>query len=397
MSEPHTPAMTLDPDPEAIAVLSAKLRQMGYDDALQALRVDYFTAPFANLEEVARRFPALDDTLATAIRVFTFGEPAKPGALESGLGRELVEAALLCGLLRYDERHDHFDTGGFTLVTRLGQHFVVSANPYYPSFAPSNAAVYMGPDSYTLANALHARSATLPASGEALDLCCGSGIAGQSALTHRADLTWTGIDLSADAVAAAGFNATLNGVADRYRPRQGDLFAPVRGRRFDLVVANPPFIPVPDGLDFPVYGAGGEDGRLVLAPLLEHLPEHLNDGGRAVIYGEGIGRDGRLLLEDDVEALQNGGWDVTVTVIAEAPIESALYTLGVMLSRLKPPRLPEIVRWRDLFTRLQADRYAKFLIDVQAGEGRVAVRRVCPDPARLREARPGIQEAGERT
>ena len=45
------------------------------------------------------------------------------------------------------------------------------------------------------------------------------------------------------AVRCARTNALLNGVEDRVEVRQGDLFAPVAGLRFDVVLFNPPYFP----------------------------------------------------------------------------------------------------------------------------------------------------------
>ncbi|MCC6790773.1 MAG: methyltransferase [Thermomicrobiales bacterium] len=373
----------LDPDPECIAEIRRTLERVGFDAAQQALRPDYFTSPFPHLEQMERLLPALDPALATAIRLLAFGEPVPAAELEVQLGREFIEAGLIGGLLQIDEERETFDTGGYTLVSRLGHYFTVSANPYYPAFDPTNADVYMGPDSYTLAAWLQRRLAGLPTEGDALDLCTGSGIAGQSVAALRPGLNWAGVDLSPAATNAATFNAALNGVSDRYRAIEGDCYAPVQGRRYDLITANPPFIPVPAGLDFPVYGAGGEDGLTVLTPILRGLPGHLTDRSRAVVYSEGVGRDGRLLVADELETLAAAGLDVRLTVIAAATIENALYTLGVMLAAQRPPRLPEIVRWRDLFAGLGVDEYAKFVIEATPGRGSVVTRRVCPDPSRI--------------
>ena len=386
MTQPADLRPALEPDPEALAVLSHALLQLQYDDALMALRPDYFTSPFPHVEMVQKLLPGLPENLALAIRLFAFGEPVASTALETLLGRELVEAGLVSGLLQYDDQTDQFHTGGYTLISRLGLYFVVSANPYYATATADNADVYMGPDSYTLINALAARAHQLPTSGDALDLCCGSGIAGMSTLPWRPGLQWTGIDLSPGTVATANFNAMLNGYDQSYRAVQSNLFEAVSGRTFDLVVANPPFIPVPDGISYPIYGAGGSDGRLVLAPLLRALPKHLTPSGRAIIYGEGLSTEGRLLIEPDMDVLRDQGWDVRVTIFSEVTIERALYTLGHMLARMKPPRLPEIVHWRDLFRQLHVDRYVKFIIDVQRGSGECSVSRVCPDPEKLRSS-----------
>jgi len=88
-----------------------------------------------------------------------------------------------------------------------------------PAPAPSNA-----PDS------------TRP---QALDMGTGSGIG--AIFAARLGYQVVGVDLNPDAVRCARINVLLNDLDALVEIRPGDLFAPVAGRRFDLVVFNPPF------------------------------------------------------------------------------------------------------------------------------------------------------------
>jgi methylase of polypeptide subunit release factors len=88
------------------------------------------------------------------------------------------------------------------------------------------------------------------------------------------------VDIGARAVAMARLNAVLNG-ADRVEVRGGDLYAPVSGARFDLILANPPFVPAPRR--GPAYHSGGPRGDRVLRRVVTGLAAHLRSGGRAVI------------------------------------------------------------------------------------------------------------------
>ena len=72
---------------------------------------------------------------------------------------------------------------------------------------------------------------------------------------------------------------------------EGDLFGPVAGERFDLVIANPPFLPAPAGVTLPLCGDGGPTGDEVLRRILAGLEEHLTADGRALIYGEDLGSE----------------------------------------------------------------------------------------------------------
>src|SRR3954471_16648987 len=114
---------------------------------------------------------------------------------------------------------------------------------------------------------------------EALDLCSGTGILGLTAA--RLGARATAIDLSRRAVLNARLNARLNRL--ELEALRGDLFAPVEGRRFDLIVSNPPYIPAPPGTV--TNGAArawdaGPDGRALLDRICDAAATHLRPGGR---------------------------------------------------------------------------------------------------------------------
>ena len=117
---------------------------------------------------------------------------------------------------------------------------------------------------------------------EVLDLCSGTGILGLTAA--RLGAKATAVDVSLRAVLNARLNARLNGLA--LTVLRGDLFAPVEGRRFDLIVSNPPYIPAPPGAA--PRGAArawdaGPDGRAFLDRICDHAAAHLRSRGRILI------------------------------------------------------------------------------------------------------------------
>ncbi len=73
-----------------------------------------------------------------------------------------------------------------------------------------------------------------------LDLGTGSGVAAVFAARHGCAVVAT--DVNPAAVRCAKVNALLNGLESRIEVRQGDLFAPVKGERFDLILFNPPYL-----------------------------------------------------------------------------------------------------------------------------------------------------------
>lgn len=75
-----------------------------------------------------------------------------------------------------------------------------------------------------------------------VDVGTGSGAIAVALATKLPGALITAIDLSKEALAVARDNANRNGVADRIEFLEGDLLAPVSGRRFEMVVSNPPYV-----------------------------------------------------------------------------------------------------------------------------------------------------------
>jgi HemK-related putative methylase len=73
-----------------------------------------------------------------------------------------------------------------------------------------------------------------------LDMGTGSGVCAVHAARHARRVV--AVDINPAAVRCAAINVALNGLDHRIEVRHGDLFAPVAGERFDLIVFNPPFL-----------------------------------------------------------------------------------------------------------------------------------------------------------
>lgn len=113
--------------------------------------------------------------------------------------------------------------------------------------------------------------------GMTLDLCTGSGI--QALTAAHVSRQVIAVDVTERAAAVTRLNAVLNGVPN-VEARVGDLYRPVRGQRFDTIIANPPFVPSPHR-GGPSYHSGGPRGDRVLSRFVRGLAEHLRPGGRA--------------------------------------------------------------------------------------------------------------------
>ena len=128
----------------------------------------------------------------------------------------------------------------------------------------------------------------LPRGAFVCELGVGSGAISLALASERPDLTVVGTELSPDALKWAERNLKTLGLPN-VTFLQGDLFAPVAGRRFDLIAANLPYIPEgdrgklpPNVRDYEPAEAlfAGPDGLDVIARALEQVPAFLSPSGR---------------------------------------------------------------------------------------------------------------------
>lgn len=117
----------------------------------------------------------------------------------------------------------------------------------------------------------------IPEDSVVLDLCTGSGIIAIFAAETAKKVI--AVDMNPRAIEYAKLNAELNGVIHKIDFRNGNLFEPVKGMKFDVITANPPFEPTPNGhLNF-LHSDGGEDGVIILQEIITRAPDYLLPNG----------------------------------------------------------------------------------------------------------------------
>ncbi|QBR92605.1 DUF7059 domain-containing protein [Nocardioides euryhalodurans] len=143
--------------------------------------------------------------------------------------------------------------------------------------------------------------------GSALDLGTGCGVQALHLAGHSDRVVAT--DVNRRALWLARLGCELNEVG-RVDLREGSLFEPVAGERFDLVTTNPPFVISPPGGEQLVYRDSGLPGDQVVEQIVRSAPAHLTDGGWCQVLAnwavlEGQPWDERLAgwIDDDCSAL----------------------------------------------------------------------------------------------
>lgn len=132
---------------------------------------------------------------------------------------------------------------------------------------------------------LLAREVPALAHGSVLDLGTGCGLL--ALIAARSATRVVAADVLEACVRCTWRNVLLNGLELQVDVRLGDLFAPVAGETFDLILTNPPQMPTPPdregGGDEASADDGGPDGWAILDRVIKEAPNHLKPGGQLVL------------------------------------------------------------------------------------------------------------------
>ena len=120
-----------------------------------------------------------------------------------------------------------------------------------------------------------------------LDLCTGSGCLAILAALAFPRARIDACDLSAGALALARRNVKSHRLGDRIALHRGDLFAPLAGQRYDLIISNPPYVDAKAMARLPTEYrheprlalAAGDDGLAVVRRILADAPRYLTRNG----------------------------------------------------------------------------------------------------------------------
>jgi ribosomal protein L3 glutamine methyltransferase len=121
-----------------------------------------------------------------------------------------------------------------------------------------------------------------------LDLCTGSGCLAILAAHVYPEAHIDAVELSPDAFAVAQRNVKEHGLEECITLYNGDLFEPLEGKKYDLIITNPPYVDQAGMDDLPpehkfepemALGLCGHDGLDIVRTIMEQAPAHLTEKG----------------------------------------------------------------------------------------------------------------------
>jgi carbamoyltransferase len=256
---------------DTLASLRMVLDEAGYDETAicTLLGVDSMQCIDPTHLHYYDRFLLPNTPLADLVRLFLLRVALPEAKLRGLFGDGLFEILSRLGVLYqrselWVSRVDLYSVEGLYLAT---DHRYILSEENRLSETP---VMYIGLDSRGLVHAAPRKPCV-----RLLDLCTGSGIQALSGSRYATEAV--GVDLNPRAVRFARFNAQLNGITN-VRFLLGDLYAPVQDETFDVILANPPFVPSPHN-DLR-YRDGGRTGEAVLARIISEADPYLSPGGQ---------------------------------------------------------------------------------------------------------------------
>jgi methylase of polypeptide subunit release factors len=244
------------------AELRARLSEQGYTDRALGTSESIAPAMFdcARLPLVYWTLGKKGDAASNLSLLFAYSGSVPDSSARASLGDGIYDALREAGVL--------YQTG--ESKTRSAFRILPADCLYVLADEPAaGREAVMGPGPTTM-ELLRLMPASI--AGAVLDLGCGAGTIALAAARRGASPS-VGTDLNSRAVQVARFNARLNGLAAEFCA--GDLYEPTGGMRFDLVVAQPPYVVKPPETPALTYLHGGATGDEIVLRTIAGAPAAL--------------------------------------------------------------------------------------------------------------------------
>lgn len=302
----------------------------------------------ARLPLVLTTLRARADSKALLTRVFAYGDTAPLAGLEAAVGATTLERLAACNLLGKTASGEY----GCPILLRPLAGLVIACDR---SGSVGEAVMAPGPTTANLVRAL-----PRPPLGRVLDLGTGSGVV--ALMAAKVGATVTATDITERACAFARFNAALNGLT--VDVRHGDLFAPVAGEQFDLVLSQPPFVVQPPDIETTVYVHGGPTGDELALRVLGGLAQVLAPGGCALVRFDAPGTQEDVTSR--VRTVLPPSFDVAVFGFRTVgPDLIALSYAGLADPKLGDRYIDQVARYQQHMRNLGLDHFTGTMTFVQ--------------------------------
>lgn len=131
--------------------------------------------------------------------------------------------------------------------------------------------------------------------------------------------------------------------------------------QFDYITSNPPFIPIPSSVKFPIAGDGGEDGKTIVKKIFRGYKKHLKPLGTAIMIGQAIGNSDSVFLTKEIEEILCN-IDTTVYYSNKIPINNQSLQFSELANRLNCNYNVSPELWNTIYKNLGANYFYNFTL-----------------------------------
>lgn len=248
-------------------VLREKFTEVGYLDVMQS--ISDATYPQQIIEHL---LPTVDPELSAILQLFCLGRHVPMNLIPTSWN-DVLSTFQECGIVRI--AGSHYTMAPLCIYVVEGILYIAECpNPLF--------SVYFGEDSHAL---LGRKRILAPNHTRVLDLCSGAGIQGISYINQASEIHL--VELNPLAGNLAELNAAINFPNNCIDVHVTDLvtYLETQTLGFDLVLCNPPLVPLPDCYNFNQVSHGGWDGLRFVRPILGKIDQLLAPGGQLLTIG----------------------------------------------------------------------------------------------------------------
>ena len=237
--------------------------------------------------------------LAVLLRLFFVGAPVDVALTDEIIPGRVRQIMLNCGLLVRDGNQYSSD-----VMLAPFEEILTASDPMRTVESPEHKDLVLWPNPTTWLLWRY----TIPKRFDSvLDLGCGCGVQALMAAKHCGQVMAT--DLNVRARDFSLFNVWLNGL-DNVECLDGDTYQPVDGRKFDLIVSNPPFFVTPKASD--LFCSNSMELDQYCRRVIKEGAERLNEGGYLQLVCEWVQVKGQPWADRIAEWLEGTGCDAWV-------------------------------------------------------------------------------------
>ncbi len=303
--------------------------------------------PGIDVKLYARRLAGDSSEPATLAKLFLLGVQVPLDDAARALAPLPPEALVEMGLAE-------LETGVVRPRARVRMHegYVIASDPAsdpdQPDFVPGPSPAASRVERLTIRRPVR----------RALDVGTGSGVQALLAAAHSERVV--AVEVNERALDYNRFNARLNEVSN-VDLRHGSWFEPVAGERFDLIVANPPYVVSPGaGV---LYRDSGLPGDAVSRKLLHETPEFLEEGGFAHLMGNWAHRSDDDWRSGIEQVIEGSGCDALLLKFATVdPVTYAAQWNHMLVAQGSEVLLANVDRWLDYYRRERIEALSEVMV-----------------------------------